>query len=246
MSVLSVKTIPKREWKDKDKVYRKNVNENRSYKKKLIKSTYDQQRKRSQFDVDTRLHYLWFHYLKLCLNLEQLNYYVEKKGSGGIKVISKTKIRVSKTNYKKWGLNEIGDMKFQEWYNEDGYRNLFLEEGWKHTGRPQYHSLIMKYNVFIDFYNLMNGDDFVDTSKGNETKEVQVCGKIFEVLQKERFDELKREDPRMYVSDNKKDGKLERKYRYKSEGITLVKKNVKDCEKILLSVCQGDFPKQSV
>ena len=246
MSVLSVKTIPKREWKDKDKVYRKNVNENRSYKKKLIKSTYDQQRKRSQFDVDTRLHYLWFHYLKLCLNLEQLNYYVEKKGSGGIKVISKTKIRVSKTNYKMWGLNEIGDMKFQEWYNDEGYRELFVQGGVRHTGRPQYHSLITKYNVFIDFYNLMNGDDFVDTSKGNYTKEVVICEKIFEELQKERFDELKREDPRMYVSDNKKDGKLEKDYQYRSQGITLVKKNVKDCENILLSVCQGSFPKPSV
>jgi hypothetical protein len=246
MSVLSVETIPKREWKNKDKVYRKNVNENRSYKKKLIKSRYDKGRKSSQFDVDTRLHYLWYHYLQLCLNLEELNYYVMKKGSGGIKVISKKKIRVSKTKYKKWGMNEIGGMKFQEWYNEDGYRNLFLEEGWKHTGRPQYHSLVTKYNVFINYYNLMNGDDFVDTKKGNETKEVQVCGKIFEVLQKERFDELKKEDGRMYVGEEMKDGKLERKYQYRSQGITLVKKNVKECENILLSVCQGYFPKQSV
>jgi hypothetical protein len=36
---------------------------------------------------------------------------------------------------------------------------------------------------------------------------------------------------------------LEKDYQYKSEGITLVKKNVKDCEKILLSVCNGMFPK---
>ena len=239
MSILSVKTIPKRvDWKNK--------NENRNYKKKVIVSKKDKQRKRSQFDFDTRIHYLWFHYLKLCLNLEELNYSVEKKGSGGSKVISKTKIRVSKTKYKKWGLKDIPVMKFQEWYNDEGYRKLFIQGGFRHTGRPQYHSLITKYNVFINYYNGMNGDDFVDTSKGNETKEVQVCSKIFEVLQKERFDELKREDPRMYVSDNKKDGKLERKYRYRSQGITLVKKNVKDCENILLSVCQGSFPKPSV
>tara|TARA_Y100000780_G_scaffold38620_1_gene31149 strand:- start:234 stop:506 length:273 start_codon:yes stop_codon:yes gene_type:complete len=90
----------------------------------------------------------------------------------------------------------------------------------------------------------MNGD-FVDTSKGNYTKEVVICEKIFEELQKERFDELKREDPRMDVRDIKKDGKLEKDYQYKSEGITLVKKNVKDCEKILLSVCNGMFPKST-
>ena len=230
MSVLSVETIPKRIWK--------NTNTDRIVE-------YDKQRKRSQFDVDTRIHYLWFHYLKLCLNLEELNYYVEKKGSRGSKVISKTKIRVSKTKYKKWGLNDISGMKFNEWYNEEGYRNLFIEGGFRHTGRPQYHSLITKYNVFIDFYNQMNGDDFVDTSKGNYTKEVVICEKIFEELQKERFDELKREDPRMDVRDIKKDGKLEKEYQYKSEGITLVKKNVKDCEKILLSVCNGMFPKST-
>lgn len=177
--------------------------------------------------------------------MEELNYYVEKKGSGGIKVISKTKIRVSKTKYKKWGLNDIPVMKFNEWYNEEGYRNLFIEGGFRHTGRPQYHSLITKLNVFIDFYNQMNGDDFVDTSKGNYTKEVVICEKIFEESQKKRFDELKREDPRMDVRDIKKDGKLEKDYQYKSEGITLVKKNVKDCEKILLSVCNGMFPKST-
>ncbi len=40
-------------------------------------------------------------------------------------------------------------------------------------------------------------------------------------------------------------GKLEKDYQYKSEGITLVKKNVKNCEKILLSVCNGMFPKST-
>jgi hypothetical protein len=118
VSVLSVETIPKRIWK--------NTNIDRIVE-------YDKQRKKSQFDVETRIHYLWFHYLKLCLNLEELNYYVEKKGAGGKKVISKTKIRVSKTKYKKWGLNDIPVMKFNEWYNEEGYRNLFIEEGFRHT-----------------------------------------------------------------------------------------------------------------
>ena len=92
----------------------------------------------------------------------------------------------------------------------------------------------------------MNSDFGDDGDGGRNKKVVIVCEKIFEELQKERFDELKREDPRMYVSDNKKDGKLEKDYQYRSQGITLVKKNVKDCENILLSVCQGSFPKPSV
>jgi len=236
VSVLSVETIPKRIWK--------NTNTDRIVE-------YDKQRKRSQFDVSTRIHYLWFHYLKLCLNLEGLNYYVEKKGAGGKKVISKTKIRVSKTKYKKWGLNDIPVMKFNEWYNEEGYRNLFIEGGFRHTGRPQYHSLITKLNVFIDFYNQMNGDDFVDTSKGDNTRETQVCSDIFENSQfvefksgqKERFDQLKKKDPRMYVEEIEKDGKVETKYRYRNEVNTLVKKDVKICGKEILSCCQGEFPK---
>ena len=94
--------IPSRNWKNR------NID---------VVTERDKGRKQSQQKVDERIHYLWFHYLKLCLNLEQVNYYVEKKGYGGIKVISKTKIKVSKRRYKKWGLNEIGCMKFNEWYN---------------------------------------------------------------------------------------------------------------------------------
>ena len=107
MTVLSVLPIPTRKWETKVDRWELVVER-------------DKNRKKSQQIVDERIHYIWFHYLKLCLNLEGLNYYVEKKGSGGIKVISKTKIRVSKTKYKKWALNEISGMKFQEWYNDRG------------------------------------------------------------------------------------------------------------------------------
>ncbi|MBC8442636.1 MAG: hypothetical protein H8D80_00440 [Proteobacteria bacterium] len=103
----------------------------------------------------------------------------------------------------------------------------------------------------------MNGDDFVDTSKGNETRETQVCSDIFEKSQfvefksgqKERFDQLKKKDPRMNVKEIEKDGKygkvVDKEYRYRSEVNDLVKKDVKLCEREILSCCQGEFPKSS-
>ena len=99
----------------------------------------------------------------------------------------------------------------------------------------------------------MNRDDFVDTSKGDNTRETQVCSDIFENSQfvefksgqKERFDQLKKKDPRMYVEEIEKDGKVETKYRYRNEVNTLVKKDVKKCGKEILSCCQGEFPKSS-
>ncbi len=81
----------------------------------------------------------------------------------------------------------------------------------------------------------MNGD-FVDTTKGNETREVQVCSNIvensqfaeFNSGQKERFDRLKK-------------GKEDRISNYTD----LVNKDVKKCGREILSCCQGEFPKSS-
>ena len=66
----------------------------------------------------------------------------------------------------------------------------------------------------------------------------------FKSGQKERFDQLKKRDPRMNVKDLTKDGKVVGvKYEYRNEVNTLVKKDVKICGKEILSCCKGDFPK---
>ena len=100
----------------------------------------------------------------------------------------------------------------------------------------------------------MNRDDFVDTSKGDNTRETQVCSDIFENSQfvefksgqKERFDQLKKKDPRMNVKDLMKGGKVVGvKYEYRNEVNTLVIKDVKICEREILSCCQGEFPKST-
>ena len=63
---------------------------------------------------------------------------------------------------------------------------------------------------------------------GNHDKDMQMCEDIIEVYQKERFLQLVRNDSR-----SKK----------KSMFNTLVLKDVMNCEKTILAVCEGRFPK---
>jgi hypothetical protein len=84
-----------------------------------------------------------------------------------------------------------------------------------------------------------------------------VCSDIFEKSQfvefksgqKERFDQLKKKDPRMNVKEipkDDKDGKrVDKEYQFRSEVNDLVKDEVKQCGKEILSCCQGEFPKSS-
>ena len=85
--------------------------------------------------------------------------------------------------------------------------------------------------------------------EGDISQEMQVCSDIIEKFQKERFDQLKKKDPRMNVKEITpyvKDGKVvEKVYKFKSEVNTLVKKDVKICGKEILSCCQGEFPKST-
>lgn len=208
MKLLTVKTIPTRNWKKK------------MSKSQLVKSR-DRFRKKSQKGVDARIHYLWFHYLKLCLNLEELNYYVENRGGGRGKVISKTKVKVKKTIYKKWSLKELYSMTFSEWYKDPKQRKLFSDGGFLPTRGTQYHSLVKRYNVFIEYFNGRTGD---------YDKDMNLCENIIKKLQKERFDLLKRKDPRS---------------NQRSPFNELVLKDYKSCEKTILAVCNGEFPKSS-
>ena len=225
MTVLSVLPIPTRKWETKVDRWELVVER-------------DKNRKKSQQIVDERIHYIWFHYLKLCLNLEGLNYYVEKKGAGGKKVISKTKVKVSKTIYKKWDLNELSNrfgtqtsMTFGEWYKDEKHRLLFTKGGFKYSRGSQYHSLVKRYNVFIEYYNRMNSDYGDDGDGGRMTKRMKICEDIIEKFQKERYEQISREDIRYDKTYPKSNPQI------------LVLKDVKECEKTLLSVCNGMFPK---
>ena len=212
MKELKVKPIPTREWTYKQK------------SKKSLLSVRDRKRKESQESVNKRIYYMWFNYLKLCLNLEEIKYSVEKKGAKGI-VVDKTIVKVNKKIYKDWDLNDLSNMNFKKWYKDPKHQKLFTEGRFKPQSGARYHSLVKRYNVFIEYYNGMNKEF---RSRGDISQEMRVCSDIIEKYQKERFDQLKKnvESGKSMLND-------------------LVKKDVKICGKEILSCCQGEFPKSS-
>ncbi len=167
-----------------------------------------------------------FKYIQLCLDLERINYGVPKRGGRG-KIISTTKVKVSKDIYRKWDLEELKKSSFSEWYNDGEHRLLFYEGGFKYSGRPQYHSLVKKFNVFIEY---MNGD------KSPYEKEMDLCEKIIKEYQKERFERLQRTDSMSGKPLNREVLDYKR----------IVKGDIKDCEQMILSICEGRFSKRNI
>ena len=201
---LKTTPIPTRNWKiTKDPV-----------------SERDLKRKESKQRVDRRIYYLWFHFLKLCLELESIGHIFEKRVGGGKVILGEGKfVKVNRDEYVGWDLDNLMSMKFNEWFYGNNKCDLFNEDGFKYSGRPQYHSLVKKFNVFIRYFNGKTGD---------YDKDMNLSERIIKVYEKERFEQLKRNDSRSQG---------------KSPFNKLIDKDVKDCERIILSVCEGRFPK---
>ena len=201
---LKTTPIPTRNWKiTKDPV-----------------SERDLKRKESKQRVDRRIYYLWFHFLKLCLELESIGHIFEKRVGGGKVILGEGKlVKVNRDEYVGWDLDNLMSMKFNEWFYGNNKCDLFNEDCFKYSGRPQYHSLVKKFNVFIRYFNGKTGD---------YDKDMNLCERIIKVYEKERFEQLKRNDSRSQG---------------KSPFNKLIDKDVKDCERIILSVCEGRFPK---
>ena len=201
---LKTTPIPSRNWKiTKDSV-----------------SERDLKRKESKQRVDRRIYYLWFHFLKLCLELESIGHIFEKRVGGGKVILGEGKfVKVNRDEYVGWDLDNLMSMKFNEWFYGNNKCDLFNEDGFKYSGRPQHHSLVKKFNVFIRYFNGKTGD---------YDKDMNLSERIIRVYEKERFEQVKRNDSRSQG---------------KSPFNKLIDKDVKDCERIILSVCEGRFPK---
>ena len=201
---LKTNPIPTRNWKiTKDPV-----------------SERDLKRKESKQRVDRRIYYLWFHFLKLCLELESIGHIFEKRVGGGKVILGEGKlVKVNRDEYVGWDLDNLMSMKFNEWFYENNKCDLFNEDSFNYSGRPQYHSLVKKFNVFIRYFNGKTGD---------YDKDMNLSERIIRVYEKERFEQVKRNDSRSQG---------------KSPFNKLIDKDVKDCERIILSVCEGRFPK---
>ena len=140
-------------------------------------------------------------------------------------------MKVSKTIYKKWDLKKLSNrfgsqtsMTFGEWYKDEKHRLLFTKGGFKFSRGSQYHSLVKRYNVFIEYYNKMNTDYGYDGDGGRKTKKMKICEDIVEKFQKVRYEQIKRTKIRSSLQ-------------------TIVLNDINDCEKTILSVCKGQFPK---
>ena len=201
---LKTTPIPTRNWKiTKDPV-----------------SERDLKRKESKQRVDRRIYYLWFHFLKLCLELESIGHIFKKRVGGGKVILGEGKlVKVNRDEYVGWDLDNLMSMKFNEWFYGNNKCDLFNEDGFKYTGRPQYHSLVKKFNVFIRYFNGKTGD---------YDKDMNLSERIIRVYEKERFEQVKRNDSRSHG---------------KNPFNKLIDKDVKDCETIILSVSEGRFPK---
>ena len=210
MGIITVLPIGTREW------------ETLKDRKELVKER-DRERKKSQQSVDERIHYMWFKYLQLCLDLESIDYSIPKRGGRG-KTISSTKVKVSKDIYRDWDLEKVKKSSFREWCDEDK-QLLFYEGGFKYSRGSQYQPLVKRFNVFILYTNMMNGD-FVDDTGGTMEKGMRVSELIVEDLQSERYELLERGSWGTPMSVQKK-----------------VLSDVVDCENTILAVCKGKFPK---
>ena len=201
---LNTTPIPTRNWKiTKDPV-----------------SERDLKRKESKQRVDRRIYYLWFHFLKLCLELESIGHIFEKRVGGGKVILGEGKlVKVNRDEYVGWDLDNLMSMKSNKWFYGNNKCDLFNENGFKYSGRPQYHSFVKKFNVFIRYFNGKTGD---------YDKDMNLCERIIKVYEKERFEQLKQNDSRSQG---------------KSPFNKLIDKDVKDCERIILSVSEGRFPK---
>ena len=217
MELLTVKPIPTRNWKDKKERWELVVER-------------DKNRKKSQQIVDERIHYMWFNYLQLCLNLEEINYSVPKRGGRG-KIISTTKVKVSKSIYRKWDLVNLKKSSFRDWYKDEEHRLLFYEGGFRYTRGTQYHPLVKRFNVFILYHNKMYGD-FVDDTGGIMTKGMRVSELIMEDLQK-RYELIERDDIRYGQGTDTTPSSVQKR----------VLKDVVECGNTILAVCEGRFPK---
>ena len=225
MEQIAVKPIDTRKWK--------------KHQSRLdLVFERDKNRKKSQQKVDERIHYMWFNYLQLCLDLERINYGVPKRGGRG-KIISTTKVQVSKSIYRKWDLEKVKKSSFREWYDSEK-QLLFYKGGFQYTRGSQYHSLVKRFNVFIQYTNMMNDKNFY--LKGDDSKGMKVSEKIVEGLQKERYDLLDRKDfdklkdtshDRMKIKENTREVSNQKR----------VMKDVVDCENTILAICKGRFPK---
>ncbi len=176
--------------------------------------------------VNERIHYCWWNYLKLCLNLQEMKWKMKRLGRGA-EILDDIEVKVNRKIYKDWDLKEIAlkTSTFAEWDKNPKHQKLFGEGGFKYSKGSQYHALVKRFNTFIEYHNKMNEG----TDDGKKKDKMKVCEEIVMKNQKERYELLERDKWGNGTSFQKR-----------------VQKDLLACEKTILAVCLGEFSKSSV
>ena len=181
-------------------------------KRKLRINQKDSIRKKLPFNYP--IYFMWYHFLRLALELEQLEQCISVRSGRGV-TLSNKQIRVSRELYEGWDLVGILEKPFYLWCSKE-VRSIAREK-LQYSGRPQYDSLAKAYNVYVRY---LNGQQLLK-SLGRTEFGYRVVTQ-WEAIRYVRV----RRDTNKRMSDYGK----------------VFWKDVKAAEALILSVCEGKFP----
>jgi hypothetical protein len=189
------------------------LNRSQSFQRKIRISQKDRIRKKITFNYPA--FHMWFRFLKLSLELEELGYSIPKRGAHGKVLEGGTKIVVDREFYAGWNSEEVLEGKWNSWCRKE-MRDQLIEMGVKPMGKPQYDSLSKRYNVYVRYFN---------ANPQTYEERTNLSMDLINRLEKVRFERVSRDTNKSL-----------------SEYTKLIWKEVKAAEATILNVMSGQFP----
>ena len=117
-------------------------------KRRLRNNQKDAIRKKLPFNYP--IYFMWYHFLRLSLELESLKHQIPERGPRGIE-LGERFVTVERDVYSGWRLEEIMKLSFHQWCNQ-AVRQQALKQ-LNYNGKPQYDSLAKWFNVYVRYFN---------------------------------------------------------------------------------------------
>ena len=181
-------------------------------KRRLRINQKDSIRKKLPFNFP--IYFMWYHFLRLALELERLEHCISVRSGRGV-TLSNKRIRISRELYEGWDLNGILEKPFHQWCSREV--RAIAREKLKYSGKPQYDSLAKAYNVYVRY---LSGQELLKSLGRTEFGYRMVTQ-----WEAARYVRVRR-DTNKRMSDYGK----------------VFWKDVKAAESVILSVCEGKFP----
>jgi len=203
---------------------------------------------------------VWFHYLKLILEMEQNGLEFTKKKIDNPKKLDRSVIGkdiiIDKSKYVDWDLDQVLKQPFSKWWKK--HKSIFGSA--KVNQSLTYEILILNYNIMVRYLNGQpNFDIFLEEK--NRIRELRTTYHIDHKLDKKihgkrlRGLDLWIKYTKWWGMRNEPNFRVEGIYRLGSDKVNLeeklinaseqiVKKSVLEIQDILLGVCEGSFVKK--